>query len=83
MISDKKKIGFNKIKTMLYNDDYRLRICGINYFDHILDIGANIGVFSILSTVLYPEAKIHAYEPCKKTYEYLKQNVDDIKLEEL
>lgn len=41
----------------------------------ILDIGANIGVISLLLNHLYPEAKIFAFEPEKENYQLLQANV--------
>ena len=41
----------------------------------IIDIGANIGTFSILMAHKYPKAKIFAYEPCPSTYKLLTHNV--------
>ena len=53
-----------------YLDDLRLRRDAI-----ILDVGANIGIFSLSYAWLYDHATIHAFEPHPGTYETLAANV--------
>lgn len=40
-----------------------------------LDVGANIGIFSLLASKVSPSAKILAFEPVKTTFDLLSQNV--------
>lgn len=40
----------------------------------IVDIGANIGMFSKICTMAFPEAKIYAYEPNKAAFKWLEKN---------
>ena len=40
----------------------------------ILDVGANIGWYSLLWGKKYPNSKIHAFEPIEETYNYLISN---------
>jgi FkbM family methyltransferase len=40
----------------------------------ILDVGANIGVFSVHAQDRFPQATIHAYEPDPGTFAYLERN---------
>lgn len=40
----------------------------------ILDIGANIGVATVLLAITYPNAQIHAFEPMERNWELLKKN---------
>ena len=42
----------------------------------ILDIGANIGMFSLLISALYPKANIYSFEPIPDIFEILRLNVD-------
>ena len=42
--------------------------------DILLDIGANIGFYSVLALNKYNYKKVYAFEPDKKTFEYLKEN---------
>lgn len=39
------------------------------------DIGANTGVYSLLSKSLNPKAKIYAFEPVQRTFKRLEQNI--------
>ncbi len=41
----------------------------------ILDCGANFGAFSLWASHRWPGAKIHAYEPHPRTFEYLRKNL--------
>lgn len=53
---------------------------GLSSIDHnspprrILDIGANIGSFSVFASLHFPEAEIHAYEPHPLAFSWLKKN---------
>src|SRR6476620_6712806 len=41
----------------------------------IVDIGANVGSFSIWANLRWPNSAIHAYEPNPKTFDILRRNV--------
>lgn len=41
----------------------------------ILDVGANVGLFSLWATRIFPQAKIHAYEPNPAVQTYFCKNV--------
>jgi FkbM family methyltransferase len=41
---------------------------------HILDVGANIGLFGVAARRLYPSATIHAYEPAPALEQYLRHH---------
>ena len=41
----------------------------------ILDIGANIGMFSLSYASIFKDAEIHCFEPVPFIYKYLKQNL--------
>lgn len=47
-------------------------------FEIILDLGANIGLFSILYGIKYYKKLIVAVEPEKKNYQLLKQNIESL-----
>lgn len=47
----------------------------------ILDVGANIGMFSLMSAALFPAAKIHAYEPNPRIQKYAESNLAQVKAE--
>lgn len=45
--------------------------------DTFVDIGANLGLFSLIAAHLVgPKGRVHAFEPCAKTFERLGRNVD-------
>ena len=56
----------------LYNE-YGLRK-RLSDVETILDIGANLGLFSMAARSHYPKATIHAYEPNPRVLSYLKEN---------
>lgn len=41
----------------------------------ILDIGANTGVYSLVSSIMNPKAKVYSFEPSKRVHDKLKENV--------
>ncbi len=43
--------------------------------DCVLDIGANMGWYSINIAKTYPQSNVHAFEPIPKTYSFLEQNI--------
>jgi FkbM family methyltransferase len=50
--------------------------------DTVLDIGANVGMFSLVaSRVLKNKGIIHAFEPSQATYDILRQNINNNKCE--
>lgn len=60
------------IKEILLENDYSLRVKDPKT---IIDIGGNIGTFSILASKKYPKAKILTYEPAPQTFSILKTNL--------
>ncbi len=46
---------------------------------NIIDIGANIGSFTLFIHKIFPDAKIYAFEPLKDCYEILKLKEENIK----
>jgi FkbM family methyltransferase len=43
--------------------------------DCVIDIGANMGWYSINIAKTYPASKVHAFEPIPKTYSFLEKNI--------
>lgn len=43
--------------------------------DCVIDIGANMGWYSICIAKTYPSSKVHAFEPIPQTYSFLEQNI--------
>lgn len=50
------------------------RFDAIGNVDIVLDVGANIGASALYFSLLYPEAKIFAFEPALEPYRLLKKN---------
>ena len=75
MISNDRNTG-NEFKFLIRDDTYGVRKYPENYFKSIIDIGANIGMFSAFMRMRHPEANIVAVEPCIETCRYLIQNLN-------
>src|SRR5277367_600812 len=58
-------------------NDYGLRH-GLPKVRTILDIGANVGFFSIAARARYPHAAIHAYEPNPRVLQFLESNTAEL-----
>lgn len=41
----------------------------------VYDVGANIGIVSVILAMIYPESKIFAFEPVKANFDLLRENV--------
>lgn len=78
-------------KTIFYDSRYGLatyqgifcrqrnlieQVAKINEAKTVLDVGANVGYFSMLCRELYPKSKIYAFEPIPRTFECLKKNFE-------
>lgn len=51
------------------------------YLDTIVDVGANIGIFSLHAASLFPNAKIAAYEPSCISMSYLQKNLSQLNVD--
>jgi FkbM family methyltransferase len=58
-------------------NDYGLRH-ELDTVQTILDVGANVGFFSIAARARYPRAVIHAYEPNPRVLPFLEANVSEL-----
>jgi hypothetical protein len=67
------QLEFYDLIDVLLDDAYGLR--RIKHARTIVDIGANIGLFSGLSRHQFPKATIHAYEPDAITFRMAEQNL--------
>ena len=61
----------NDFLTIFLDDDYRLELHQWEV-STVLDIGANLGFFSVAARNAFPDAKIHAYEPNQKLSKHLR-----------
>lgn len=71
------KFGLSDYQGVLARHQNLLKIGGVKIGDKgvIIDIGANVGIFSMLSRDLYPQAIIYSIEPVVNTFECLKKNL--------
>ena len=67
------------IKSILINDKYHARSL-MKKEDVVIDVGANIGSFSILASFI-TKNKIFAFEPSSKNSYYLKKNLSNFKID--
>lgn len=65
-----------EVKHIIDQDLYRVRKYPHGHFKNVFDIGSNIGIFSVFMRMLNPDANIYALEPCKQTFDKLKENTD-------
>ena len=63
------------ISNMLVKDAFALDKAKLRKASVIIDIGAHIGAFSIYAASLGSNCKVYAYEPERRNYELLVQNV--------
>jgi len=61
----------NDFLTIFLDDDYRLELHKWEV-STVLDIGANLGFFSVAARNAFPDARIHAYEPNKALSKHLR-----------
>lgn len=64
---------WNDFIVCFIHDEYGLHQIGSSVAT-ILDIGANVGFFSLAARARFPKATIHAYEPNSRTLAYLQKN---------
>jgi hypothetical protein len=50
-------------RDIILDDEYWLHSLPACEIKNILDVGANIGLFSVAARICFPQACIHAYEP--------------------
>jgi FkbM family methyltransferase len=65
---------FGDIINLWLDDEYGLESIP-RPIETIIDIGANIGLFSIWARHNFPSARIHAYEPNQSIIEYTQRNL--------
>lgn len=63
------------VSEIVHCDQYHTEL--IHDGAHVLDAGANTGIFSIFVARKYPKATIYAFEPAPATFAALKENVRD------
>jgi FkbM family methyltransferase len=69
-----------EIKHLFVDDPYCLRSLSSGEVSKIIDVGANIGFFSILARHYFPAAMIDAYEPNKSVFPFLAKNLSHLEV---
>ncbi len=67
---------FVVVHEMFSRDDYNIKQLKLGDNAIILDIGANIGAFSLLAAFHFPGSKIFAFEPAETNFKVLKNNIE-------
>ena len=69
-----------EFQSIFYGDCYGLgKIEGT--VETILDVGSNLGFFSLTARSRFPSARIHSYEPNPKVQNHLQHNTRDLNIE--
>jgi FkbM family methyltransferase len=66
--------ALSMVLDIVSHDSYGIK--KFKHLDTIVDIGANIGIFSLHASTLFPQAKILAYEPCNIARIDLEKNIN-------
>ena len=74
------KMRFDKF---IFNAEKEIKILHkfVEYDDVVLDIGANIGYYTVVfSKLVGPNGKVHAFEPIPENFDILNNNIKKLKL---
>jgi len=63
------------IKDIISSDCYGIKNIQFQPNDKVIDIGANIGIFSIYLAKLHPEIKVYSFEPSQVNMDHFLQNI--------
>jgi len=66
--------------STIVSDNYKVRNLAANSLDFAVDIGANVGFFSVFIKMLQASAEVYALEPDPRTYKYLKDNTKNLEI---
>ncbi len=67
-------------REIILNDSYQLRHIDRTKVQYVFDVGANVGLFSMMARFLFPEATIYALEPAPSTCELLIENTANLNI---
>jgi len=67
--------GIAGYQSMLTRHQKMLKYARISNVKTVVDVGANVGFFSLLCREIYPDADIYSIEPVSKAFECLKKNL--------
>lgn len=66
---------FNTINEIFIFDEYDYKVWDGYNINTIIDVGANIGVFSVFAKKMYPHASLLCFEPSTNNFNVLKKNL--------
>jgi hypothetical protein len=64
-------------RDVILDDEYGLECLPLSPRT-ILDVGANVGIFSLWAGANFPGAAIHSYEPNAALQQYLRDNISQV-----
>ena len=67
---------FHDFISIFLDDDYGLELLQTKNIQSILDVGGNVGFFSLAACNKFKQAKIHVYEPNLELSDYIKKNLN-------
>ena len=74
------RFSLGEIKKIVFSDFYLFREYRDGHFNTIIDIGANIGVFSVFARMRHPGAKIIAVEPNPEALKFFYDNTNGLNI---
>ena len=69
------RYGIAGYQRILTTHNYLLNLFAIRDIDTVVDVGANVGYFSLMCKKRYTDCTIHAFEPMPDAFRLLKLNV--------
>ena len=67
-------LGFADYQSVLTRHEFMVSQCQLQDQGTIVDLGANVGYFTLLLAERFPHARILAFEPVRRTFQCLRQN---------
>ena len=77
---EEKSVLEHELGLIFFDDCYRLRELPRN-LNSVVDVGGNVGLFSLVARHHFPGAKIFAYEPNPFIGSYIRQNLSKLSVE--
>lgn len=65
-----------EFKEIFMSESYVKHFPDLNGVRTVIDVGANVGFFSLFAALRFPEAVIHAYEPLPSNYRRLESHCE-------
>ena len=78
--SENPRETINALGKILVQDEYGLKRFRNQKPRTILDVGGNVGLFSIVARTRFPKAEIHCYEPSPNLSSILHENLEELNI---